>query len=131
MMRWLPGVALAALLIGCSTNAGRSIRTTFDEIFHPTKGQSTLNAGLRQYDDGEYDEAAKNLQGALDLGLSERQQVNAYKHLAFIHCASNRERQCREEFRKALTVDPKLTLAPEEAGHPVWGPIFRSVKAGR
>jgi hypothetical protein len=24
-----------------------------------------------------------------------------------------------------------MDLAPEEAGHPVWGPIFRSVKAGR
>jgi len=28
-------------------------------------------------------------------------------------------------------VDPGLELAPAEAGHPVWGPIFRSLKAGR
>jgi hypothetical protein len=51
--------------------------------------------------------------------------------VAFIHCASNRERECREEFRKALAIDPGMDLAPEEAGHPMWGRVFRSVKAGR
>jgi hypothetical protein len=35
---------------------------------------------------------------------------------------------CREEFRKALTMDPSLELSPAEAGHPVWGPVFRSLK---
>ena len=80
---------------------------------------------------GEYTESAKNLQGAISLGLPERERADAHKYLAFIHCAENRERQCRDEFRKALTVDPALELAPAEAGHPVWGPIFRSLKAGR
>ncbi len=48
-----------------------------------------------------------------------------------MHCAGNRVVPCREEFRKALTVDPELELAPAEAGHPIWGPVFKSVKAGR
>src|SRR5204862_280639 len=76
-------------------------------------------------------ESAKNLQSALDKGLGDRDKVAAYKHLAFIHCVSGRERQCRDEFRKALAVDPTMDLAPAEAGHPIWGPIFRAVKAGR
>jgi len=51
--------------------------------------------------------------------------------VAFIHCSENRSRQCRDEFRKALAIDPDMELAPAEAGHPTWGPIFRSAKAGR
>ncbi|MBW8906009.1 MAG: TssQ family T6SS-associated lipoprotein [Betaproteobacteria bacterium] len=86
---------------------------------------------LQQYEAGEYDESAKNFEGALREGLGDRERASAHKHLAFIHCASQRERQCRDEFRKALEVDPALDLDAAEAGHPVWGPVFRSVKAGR
>ena len=130
MMRLLTAVSIAALsmaLAGCSTEEMRKVQ----EFFDPTKAQQALNAGLKQYEDGQYAESLKNLQSAIQQGLGKRDEVNAHKHVAFIHCASNRERQCRDEFRKALAVDPAMDLAPEEAGHPVWGPIFRSVKAGR
>jgi Tfp pilus assembly protein PilF len=120
-------VALVVALAGCGTEPVRQVQ----QFFNPTPAQATLSAGLKQYEDGQYPESAKSLQSAIQQGLDERDRVNAYKHLAFIHCASNRERQCRDEFRRALAIDPKLDLAPEEAGHPVWGPIFRSVKAGR
>jgi Tfp pilus assembly protein PilF len=100
-------------------------------IFLSVSGAAALSAALKQYEQGEYAESAKNLQGALDLGVPEKLRATAHKHLAFIHCSSSRERQCRDEFRKALAVDPALNLAPAEAGHPVWGPIFRSLKAGR
>ena len=96
-------------------------------IFRTLSGSAALEAGLKQYESGEYAEAAKNLQGAVDLGVSDKQRANAHKHLAFIHCTANRERQCREEFRKALAADPALQLDAAEAGHPVWGPIFRSM----
>ena len=118
---------VAGLLIalwGCGSQPLR-------EIFQPSKGAAALGAGLRQYDDGAYAEAARNLQGAIDLGLANRERANAHKHLAFIHCAAGRERPCRDEFHKALGADPALELEPAEAGHPVWGPIFRAVKAGR
>jgi Tfp pilus assembly protein PilF len=130
MMRLLTAVSVAAwsiALAGCSTEQMRKVQ----EFFEPTKAQQTLNAGLKQYEEGQYAESLKNLQSAIQQGLGERDKVNAHKHVAFIHCASNRERQCRDEFRRALAVDPAMDLAPEEAGHPVWGPIFRSVKAGR
>jgi len=100
-------------------------------IFLSLSGGSAFSVGLKQYEAGEYTESAKNLQGAISLGLPDRQRADANKYLAFIHCASNRERQCRDEFRKALAIDPALELAPAETGHPVWGPIFRSLKAGR
>jgi Tfp pilus assembly protein PilF len=100
-------------------------------IFRSMSGPGALSAGLKQYEDGDYSESAKNLQGAIDLGIEDKERVNAHKHLAFIHCASNRVGQCREEFRKALAVDPALELTAAEAGHPVWGPLFRALKGGK
>jgi hypothetical protein len=98
-------------------------------IFKSVKGEAApFSTGLKQFDDGDYDASAKSLQTALDRGLAPKDQVSAYKHLAFIHCANNRIGACRDEFRKALTMDPALELSPAEAGHPVWGPIFRSLK---
>lgn len=131
MKRLLLGAALVATLAACETQPVRELQASVKDVFQPSKGQPTLNVGLRQYEEGNYVEAAKNLQGALDVGLSERERVIAHKHLAFIHCASNRERQCRDEFRRALAINPGLELSPAEAGHPVWGPVFRSAKAGR
>ena len=120
-------LALLALLAGCGTEPGRKIQ----DIFSTSKGQPALSAGLKQYEDGDYADAAKSLTSALEQGLNERERVNAHKHLAFIHCASSRERACRDEFRKALALDPAMQLAPAEAGHPLWGPVFRQMKAGR
>jgi Tfp pilus assembly protein PilF len=100
-------------------------------IFRSMSGPGALSAGIKQYENGDYEESAKNLQGAIDLGVPEKLRASAHKHLAFIHCSSNRVGQCRDEFRKALAVDPALELGPAEAGHPVWGPIFRSIKAGK
>lgn len=101
-------------------------------IFAQLKGSSSpFKLAMQQYEAGDYDESLKNFQGALRAGLSDKERVSAHKHLAFIHCASSRERQCRDEFRRALAVDPTFELSAAEAGHPVWGPVFRAVKAGR
>ncbi|MBV9190667.1 MAG: TssQ family T6SS-associated lipoprotein [Betaproteobacteria bacterium] len=102
--------------------------STVGDLIQPSKGSAALATGLKQYDDGEYPEAARNIQAAIDLGLSDREAAKAHKNLAFIHCASARERACREEFSKALSIDPTLELTAAEAGHPVWGPIFASLK---
>jgi Tfp pilus assembly protein PilF len=122
---------LLALLQGCATEPGRAIQTQIDRLFGPSKGQPALQAGLRQYENGDYVDAQKNLQKALGDGLTDSERVTAHKHVAFIHCASSRERQCRDEFRKALAIDPNMELTAAEAGHPLWGPVFRSLKAGR
>jgi len=72
----------------------------------------------------------KSFTAALDHGVLTRpEQGNARKHLAFIHCASGREAQCRDEFRKALEIDPDFDLTTAEAGHPIWGPVYRDVRA--
>lgn len=118
---------LIALLSGCSS---APIRDLGLDKLAPGKAEQELSAGLRAYEDGQYKPAAKNLQSALDAGLAfKSDQVRAHKYLAFIYCISEQERQCREEFKRAYTLDPKFDLEPAEAGHPIWGPVFRSVKA--
>jgi hypothetical protein len=85
---------------------------------------------VKSYENGDYKAAEKQLQNALDLGLaSPADQAQAHKYLAFMVCVTGREKVCRDEFRKALEVDPAFVLAPAEAGHPVWSQVVRSVKA--
>jgi tetratricopeptide (TPR) repeat protein len=87
-------------------------------------------SGLRQYEAGSYDDALKSLTASLDHGLLPRtEQATARKYLAFIYCVSGHDRQCREEFRKAMEIDPKFELNIAEAGHPIWGPIYSNVRA--
>jgi hypothetical protein len=86
--------------------------------------------GLKSYEDADYKNAARQLQTALNFGLSGRaEQVKAHKYLAFINCVSSRIAACRDEFRKAFAIDPQFDLEPAEAGHPIWGPVFRAAKA--
>jgi Tfp pilus assembly protein PilF len=121
----------ALLLAGCQSEPIRDMQTDFKSLFGRSKGEPAMAAGLRQYEEGNYAEAAKQLQSAIDQGLARTDRVNAHKTLAFIHCVSGRTSPCRDEFRKALAIEPEFDLPPAEAGHPIWGPVFRSVKAGR
>lgn len=118
---WLTVLVGSALLAGCVP-----LQSLKDAV--KGKGANALSSGVTEYEEGKYVEAAKNLQGALDLGLATPEQIKAHKLLAFIHCISGKERLCREEFKKALEIDPSMELEPAEAGHPIWGPVFKSVK---
>lgn len=116
-----------ALLSACSS---APIRDLGLDKLAPGKAEQDLSAGLRAYEDGQYKAASKSLQAALDAGLAfKTDQVRAHKYLAFIYCISEQERQCREEFKKAYALDAKFELEPAEAGHPIWGPVYRSVRA--
>ena len=131
LQAWFAACAAAALLGACALAPAGGGPGSAASPTPANKGEAALGTGLRQYQAGEYPAAAKSLHGALALGLASDDRVKAHKHLAFIHCASGRERACRDEFRKALDIDPGLELTPAEAGHPVWGPVFRSLKAAR
>lgn len=96
----------------------------------PGAAERRLLLGVRAYEDGQLKAAAAHLSEALGAGLVfDRDKVTAYKYLAFIDCSTGREQRCRDDFIAALALDPDLQLTPAEAGHPVWGPIFKSVKA--
>ncbi|MDH4151357.1 MAG: TssQ family T6SS-associated lipoprotein [Betaproteobacteria bacterium] len=132
---------LAPLLTACETvkQSAQYVADSFDfdkaraktqENALPTP-EARLKSGIAQYESGNYGEAQRLLQASLAEGLSRPDQAIAYKHLAFIYCVTERPAQCRQEFNNALSADPKFTLTAAEAGHPSWGPVFRSVSRGR
>ena len=91
--------------------------------------RSTLGEGLRQYEDGDTPGGGQILRPR-STGPERKRRATAHKHLAFIHCARGRERQCREEFRRRWrAARPQLDAA--EAGHPVWGRSSFAVKRAR
>ena len=118
-------VALAGMLVltACQSKVVQEFPLT------KFKAEKMLDDGIREYDNGNYRVAARTIQGALDEGLTTRSQARAHKYLAFMRCVAGQQNQCRDEFRKALETDPKMDLRPEEAGHPIWSPVFKSVKA--
>ncbi len=125
--RWLILATLVLFAAGCASKTARD--TGIDKL-SPRKAEQALNIGIQQYEDGELKAAQKNLQDALNLGLTfDSDKVAAHKHLAFIYCSSNQERQCRDEFRRAFDVDPSFKLGRTEIGHPLWGPVYTGIRA--
>jgi Tfp pilus assembly protein PilF len=124
--RCLAPLLICISLAGCAAGPFKDTAWIFQS---QTKAERRLIVGIDFYEDGDYATAIQLLQTSLDEGLRKTSdQTKAHKYLAFIHCASGRERQCRDEFSKALEVDPGFDLEPGEAGHPIWGLAFRSVK---
>ncbi|HSD60922.1 MAG TPA: TssQ family T6SS-associated lipoprotein [Burkholderiales bacterium] len=127
--RFLALAALALLAAGCESPQVRKVTDEVGALFQSNRGEPDLNAGIMEYEEGNYREAQARLQAALDAGLKYKaDQVKAHKYLAFTYCVTAREAKCRDEFRKALDIDPAFELTVAEAGHPTWGPVFRSVK---
>jgi len=122
--RWLAPLLVCTTLAGCASGPFKT------GLFQSqSKAERRLATGIDFYEDGDYATASQLLQSSLDTGMrSIHDQTKAHKYLAFIHCASGRERLCREEFGKALDIDPAFDLEQAEAGHPIWGLAFRSVK---
>lgn len=125
--RWIMLAIATTLAAGCVSQTSRDIG--FDKL-SPRKAEKLLSTGIHQYEDGNYKVALKTLNDALDAGLTfHSDQVAARKYLAFIYCSSGQERACRDEFRRVFELEPQFTLDPTEEGHPIWGPIYKNVKA--
>jgi Tfp pilus assembly protein PilF len=133
---------LLPLLTGCETVKkgvqGVSDSLDFDKARAKTQEsalptpEARLKSGIAQYEEGKYGEAQRLIQASLAEGLVSRaDQARAYKYLAFIYCVTDRMVQCRQEFNNAFSADPKFSLTAAEAGHPSWGPVYRSVARGR
>ncbi len=90
--------------------------------------ERALLDGLKAYDDAQYESAERQFRQALALGLaSAKDRAEAHKRMAFIHCAAGRLAECEAGFRAARQADPAFLLDRAEAGHPVWGPVYRKV----
>ena len=116
-------LAIAACLAACAAapNSGLS------EVMQ-RPAERALLTGLRAYDDGQYAVAESELNKALATGLvSAKDRATAHKHLAFVYCTSQRPKPCEDAFRAARASDPAFALTRAEAGHPLWGPVYKRV----
>jgi len=130
LLALLGGVALTACAPQQSADPAAPRVPQISEGQLREKARESLAHGIEQYNAGKFTDASRSLAAALDHGqLTRPEQGSARKHLAFIYCASGREAQCRDEFRKALEIDPAFELSAAEAGHPIWGPVYRDVRA--
>jgi hypothetical protein len=92
--------------------------------------EARLSDGVTAYENGDYKTAQQELQGAVDQGLPRKlDKVKGYKYLAFIACAGGDRQLCKEHFLRAFAVDARFHLTKTEAGHPIWGPVFREARA--
>jgi Tfp pilus assembly protein PilF len=127
MQRWLLFIGLSWLLSACVVPSDGSVTAVLEK-----PAERALLQGLRAYEDANYADAQKELTRALSLGLaSAKDRAVAHKHLAFIHCTSQRPVPCEEAFKQARAADPQFELSKAEAGHPMWGPVYRKVLQAR
>lgn len=124
-MNFIKWIATAMLLMGLTACVTNPV-----QLFE-SKGTKTLAAGETLYNNGQFVEALRSFQTALELGLSTTEQVRAHKLMAFTHCVTSQVVKCRESFKKALEVNPGFELEASEAGHPAWGPVFRQARQVR
>jgi Tfp pilus assembly protein PilF len=90
--------------------------------------EKALLSGLRAYEDAQYPAAEQRLNQALKASLTAPADVAAaHKTLAFIYCSSQRVKLCEAAFRSARTAAPGFDLSKTEAGHPLWGPVWKRV----
>ena len=121
---------LLLLLGGCQTFANRVVGAG-QILFQGSSSERSISQGIASYNNGDYQAAVVLLQHALeDVMLSKSDKINAYKYLAFTHCISVREKKCQESFERIFAINPNFNLTPAEAGHPVWGPVFRTHQSG-
>lgn len=115
---------LAAGLAGCAAPPQRPVPGLVELMDRPA--ERALYEGIRGYDDGQYAQAEAFLRKALEVGLANgRDRASAHKLLAFITCTSSRLPECEAQFRAARAADPGFALNRAEAGHPLWGPVYR------
>jgi Tfp pilus assembly protein PilF len=123
-------LCIALALSGCSAGPIGELQATLKEVLVSllqSRGQAALRHAVQQYESGQYAAAEEALHQALEHGLEPADRVVAHKTLAFINCATERMQECRAQFQLALRADPRTDLDPAEAGHPAWGPVFRSL----
>lgn len=119
--------AVAIFAAGCAQTPPPPPPSGLSELMEQPAERALLD-GIRAYDDGQYSAAESQLRSALAQGLaSPRDRATAHKLLAFITCTSERVPDCEAQFRAARAADPAFVLTRAEAGHPLWGPVYRRV----
>ena len=144
--RRFPSLALLACLIGaclatgCATKPGGAAPAFTHAGADKPGGAGPaatpapspgLKEGIALYNNGDYNSAIRRL-GAADVTAGPKAtQLEALKYTAFSYCVTSRQTLCRQQFDKALKLDPAFDLEPGEHGHPLWGPVFVKAKKSK
>ncbi|CAB3843765.1 MULTISPECIES: TssQ family T6SS-associated lipoprotein [Achromobacter] len=82
------------------------------------------------YGAGRYGEVIRTVATSDELASSTKAvRIEAYKLQAFSYCVSRYAQLCEDSFARILALDPAFELAPNEAGHPSWGPAFQRARS--
>ncbi|MEP7154162.1 MAG: TssQ family T6SS-associated lipoprotein [Betaproteobacteria bacterium] len=107
--------------------SGKSLPAPVVKVLTPA--DKAMAEGMKAYEEADYPKAIKHYQETLKENPPQADQIQALKYMAFSYCLTNRLTLCRSEFEKILQLNPTFELDAAEAGHPSWGPPFRTVKA--
>jgi hypothetical protein len=92
----------------------------------------SLKEGIDLYTAGDYNASLKRLQDSKEIWATDTDiQLDALKYMAFNYCVTNRATLCKQQFEKALKLNPDFDLLPGEKGHPLWGPVFERARKGK
>lgn len=91
--------------------------------------QTELDSLITLYNNGDYHGAIKRLSTIEDtLKPYKEMELQALKLTAFSYCLTGRQPQCKQEFERALKLDPSFDLEKGEKGHPLWQHTFDRAK---
>ncbi|MBB1623998.1 TssQ family T6SS-associated lipoprotein [Achromobacter sp. UMC71] len=117
-------LGLSALLAGCV-----GLPSSPPEKPPTPEALAQLQQVRDQYSAGRYGEVIRQVAKSDELASSSKAvRIEAYKLQAFSYCVSRYAQLCEDSFARILQLDPAFELATNEAGHPVWGPVFQRAK---
>lgn len=118
-------LGLSVLLAGCA-----GVTSPQPEGPPTAQALDQLQQVRDQYRAGRYGEVIRGVATSDALATSTKAvRIEAYKLQAFSYCVSQYPQLCEDSFSRILALDPAFVLAPNEAGHPVWGPAFQRARA--
>jgi hypothetical protein len=116
-------LGLSALLAGCAGITSRP------EAPPTAEALDQLQQVRDKYSAGRYGDVIRSVATSDTLAASTKAvRIEAYKLQAFSYCVSRYPQLCEDSFSRILALDPAFVLAPNEAGHPAWGPVFQRAR---
>lgn len=105
-------LAAAAAIAGCSTT-DPAARQALDDV-------------RQQYLAGDYGGVIRTVATSDTLAKGpDDTRVEALKLQAYSYCLTQYTQLCEDGFVRILRIEPSFQLPPTEAGHPMWGPVFK------
>jgi Tfp pilus assembly protein PilF len=128
VLLFMLAVGYGLVLAGCQAlsagRPGKDVQPGTQRV-----AQAAVEEGAKQYDAGNFQGAIRVLSITNEINLAKPEtQIKAHKLLAFSYCATGKTSFCHTEFVKILAIDPGFSLSKSERTHPIWGPVFDSVR---